>query len=70
MLNLIGAYKDLLNKTKETMILQLTQFQPITASTDISELEKILHKPVRVNPNMVSPSFQPNMHEKVRQLSR
>ena len=70
LLNIIGAYKGLLEKTKKVMLLRLNQFHPFMGLTDKSELVKIVHKPVSVNPYIVSPNFQPSMHDKVRQLSR
>ena len=70
LLNLIGEYNDLLSRAKEAMILQLTKFQLFTGTIDKSELEMIVHTPHNVNPNIIAPSFQPGMHEKIRQFSR
>ena len=70
LLNLIGTYKDILGRAKEVVLIQLNQFQPFMGLTDKSKLEKMVHKPPSVNPYIVSPSFQPSMHDKVRQFSR
>ena len=70
LLNLIGEFSELLDKTMEVILLKLTKFQLFTGSIDKSELEMIVHKPPQINPNLIAPRFQPGMHEKIRQFSR
>jgi hypothetical protein len=68
-LDLIGTRGGLLSKAKEVLVLYLIQFQPFRGLTRKADLEKIVHKPPRLNPYSVYPRFQLTMH-KIRQLSR
>jgi hypothetical protein len=70
LLNIIGRNKELLGKVKEIVFLYLNQSQPFKQVTEITELERIVHRPPRVNPNIVTPNFQPSMHDKYRQFTR
>ena len=68
-LNLIATRGRPISSAKEALALYLTQIQPFRGLTRNPNLEKIVHKPPRVNPYIITPRIQLAMH-KIRQISR
>ena len=67
---ILNENKDLLGSVKEILLFHMNQLPRFLLGTGAGVLDNKVYKTPEMNPNLVSPKYQPIIHDRYRQFTR